>query len=114
PHVLLPMSGPMPVLRNIHGSASPPEPAISLMIITLGPKMPSIGVVMSKPSRCVKKLRSGRREVEILAFFVKIGQDCIAHPVRHLITFPLLQRVDKNGVQMVAELFRVSKPATVR
>ena len=47
----MPTSGPMPVLRNIQGRASPPEPAISLMIITLGPKMASIGVVMSLPSR---------------------------------------------------------------
>ena len=41
----------MPALRKCQGMASPPEPAISLMIITFGPKMASIGVVMSSPSR---------------------------------------------------------------
>ena len=30
-------SGPMPALRKYHGKASPPEPDISLMIITFGP-----------------------------------------------------------------------------
>jgi len=36
-------------LRKSQGMASPPDPAISLMIITLGPKIPSIGTVMSSP-----------------------------------------------------------------
>ena len=37
PQVRLPTSGPIFGLRKYHGSASPPEPAISLMIITFGP-----------------------------------------------------------------------------
>jgi hypothetical protein len=54
PQVRLPTSGPMPSLRNIQGMASPPEPANSLMIMTLGPKTPFMGVVKSLPARVVK------------------------------------------------------------
>ena len=38
PQVRLPTSGPSLNLRNIHGSRSPPEPAVSSMSITLGPE----------------------------------------------------------------------------
>ena len=43
PQVRVPTSGPIFGLRNMYGSMSPPEPAISLMIITLGPQMPAVG-----------------------------------------------------------------------
>ena len=61
PQVRAPTNGPIPAWRKSHGMASPPEPAISLMIITFGPKIASIGVVMSRPSRMVKKASKGRR-----------------------------------------------------
>jgi hypothetical protein len=37
PHVLMPTSGPIPAARKSQGIMSPPEPAYSLMIMTLGP-----------------------------------------------------------------------------
>src|SRR6185295_1089541 len=45
PHVRLPTSGPSLRKRNMYGIKSPPEPAISLMIITFGPQMPADGLV---------------------------------------------------------------------
>ena len=45
PHVRLPTSGPILRRLNMYGIRSPPEPAISLMIITFGPQMPVAGLV---------------------------------------------------------------------
>ena len=45
PHVRLPTSGPILRRLNMYGIRSPPEPAISLMIITFGPQMPADGLV---------------------------------------------------------------------
>src|SRR2546425_813916 len=39
PHVRVPTRVPAPRRRNIHGKASPPEPAYSLISITFGPKI---------------------------------------------------------------------------
>jgi len=44
PQVRLPTSVPTCVWRNIQGIMSPPDPAISLVIITLGPKIAAAGV----------------------------------------------------------------------
>ena len=44
PQVRLPTSGPSLYSRNIHGNRSPPEPAVSSMSITFGPKMAAPGV----------------------------------------------------------------------
>ena len=44
PHVRCPTSVPTLNLRNIHGSKSPPDPAVSSMIITLGPWIEAAGV----------------------------------------------------------------------
>ena len=49
PHVRLPTIVPTLNLRNIHGSRSPPEPAVSSMIMTLGPWIDALGVFMSAP-----------------------------------------------------------------
>ena len=51
PQVRLPTSGPIFASRKYHGSASPPEPAYSLMIIAFGPKIAPTGVTKSSPSR---------------------------------------------------------------
>ena len=45
PQVRLPTSAPTLRCLNIHGMRSPPEPAISLMIITFGPQIPADGLV---------------------------------------------------------------------
>src|SRR5678815_5401776 len=45
PHVRLPTSGPILRRLNMYGMRSPPEPAISLMIMTFGPQMPDAGLV---------------------------------------------------------------------
>ena len=45
PQVRVPTSGPILRRRNMYGIRSPPEPAISLMIITFGPQMPADGLV---------------------------------------------------------------------
>jgi hypothetical protein len=37
--------------RNIHGSRSPPEPAVSSVIVTFGPWIDALGVFMSAPYR---------------------------------------------------------------
>ena len=49
-----PTSGPSLRRRNMHGIKSPPDPAISLMIMTLGPQMPADGLVKGgdRPPRC--------------------------------------------------------------
>ena len=49
PHVRRPMSGPIANLRNIHGSRSPPDPAVSSMIIAFGPWIEAVGVFRSSP-----------------------------------------------------------------
>ena len=49
PHVALPISGPMLFLRNIHGSRSPPEPAVSSISMARGPWIEADGVFMSAP-----------------------------------------------------------------
>ena len=49
PQVRWPTSGPSLNLRNIHGSRSPPEPAVSSMIITFGPWIDAVGVFRSSP-----------------------------------------------------------------
>ena len=51
PQVRLPTSGPRWNLRNIQGSRSPPEPAVSSMIITLGPRIAALGVRIGSPWR---------------------------------------------------------------
>src|SRR6185436_13506190 len=45
PHVRLPINGPILRRLNIYGIKSPPEPAISLTIITFGPQIPAEGLV---------------------------------------------------------------------
>ena len=45
PHVRMPTSGPSLRRLNMYGMRSPPEPAISLMIMTFGPQMPFAGLV---------------------------------------------------------------------
>ena len=47
PHVRIPTNGPTLRDLNMYGIASPPEPAISLISITLGPQIPAIGEVES-------------------------------------------------------------------
>ncbi len=47
----VPTRGPRPALRKSQGRASPPEPDIWLMTITLGPKMACAGSTTSAPSR---------------------------------------------------------------
>ena len=59
PHVRVPISGPVPSFRNIHGKASPPEPACSLISITFAPKT-TLGNVRSLPSRVIAAINSGR------------------------------------------------------
>ena len=49
PQVRLPTSLPRPNLRNIHGSRSPPEPAVSSMIITFGPRIAAFGERSGSP-----------------------------------------------------------------
>ena len=61
PHVFLPTSGPICALRKYHGKASPPEPDISLMSITFGPKIASDGLDQSWPSRVTTLLINGLR-----------------------------------------------------
>jgi hypothetical protein len=51
PRVRLPTSGPTFIFRKYQGSASPPDPASSLMTMALGPQTAPSGVGMSKPSR---------------------------------------------------------------
>ena len=62
PQVLLPTSLPRPNLRNIHGKRSPPEPAVSSMIMTFGPRIAALGVRSGSPCRVAQKLTSGRRQ----------------------------------------------------
>src|ERR1051325_6786116 len=45
PQVRVPTSGPIFRDRNMYGRRSPPDPAISLMIITFGPQIPDAGLV---------------------------------------------------------------------
>jgi hypothetical protein len=45
------MSGPILRLWNIHGSMSPPEPAVSSINIAFGPWIDAVGVFMSSPYR---------------------------------------------------------------
>src|SRR3989442_12270176 len=45
PQVRLPTSTPIFRRLNIHGIRSPPEPAISLTIMTFGPQIPADGLV---------------------------------------------------------------------
>src|SRR5215510_8188430 len=45
PHVRLPTNRPILRRLNIYGIKSPPEPAISLTIITFGPQIPAEGLV---------------------------------------------------------------------
>ncbi len=47
PQVRLPTSGPSFVSWNMNGSASPPEPAYSFVIMTFGPKIAPTGDVKS-------------------------------------------------------------------
>ena len=56
PHVRLPTSGPIFRRLNIYGIRSPPDPAISLMIITFGPQIPAEGLVkgMRSPATLLK------------------------------------------------------------
>src|SRR6185312_8980797 len=56
PHVRLPTSGPSLRRLNMYGIRSPPEPAISLMIITFGPHTPAAGLVngMRSPATLLK------------------------------------------------------------
>ena len=49
PHVRLPTIGPSLNLRNIQGRRSPPDPAVSSMIITFGPWIDAVGVLRSAP-----------------------------------------------------------------
>ena len=51
PQVRLPTSGPSSNFRNIQGSRSPPEPAVSSMIMTFGPGMVATGVRNGLPWR---------------------------------------------------------------
>ncbi len=60
PQVRVPTSVPTFSSRNIHGSASPPEPAISLISIVRGPKICCRGEYHVAPSRVVTALRNGR------------------------------------------------------
>jgi hypothetical protein len=49
PQVRLPMSLPAPPALNVHGKESPPEPAYSLISITLGPEMALMLVEEHRP-----------------------------------------------------------------
>ena len=60
-----PTSGPTLNLRNIHGSRSPPEPAVSSMIITFGPWIDAVGVFRSSPYRIAQLLMNGRRRMSM-------------------------------------------------
>ena len=58
PHVRLPTSVPIFRRLNIQGIRSPPEPAISLTIITFGPQMPADGLVNGMRSPIFSLYRS--------------------------------------------------------
>ena len=49
PHVRVPTSGPSLSLRNIQGSMSPPEPAVSSISMTFGPWIAAPGSRTSAP-----------------------------------------------------------------
>ena len=51
PQVRLPISVPSPKRRNIQGSKSPPDPAVSSISITFGPRIAAPGVRSGAPWR---------------------------------------------------------------
>ena len=107
PQVRVPTSGPSFRWRNMYGNASPPEPADSLMIITLGPQIPAVGEVAGLAVALRKETHQ---------FSVQFADDVIGHLSALVVTliynraFFVLLRIVVASESRVTRAGRVGKP----